>query len=102
MREISETLKERRSEHGDFTDHARIAQRLKTVLKMEQLQLSDIQNEALDMILHKIARIAAGNPNHKDHWHDIAGYAKLVEERIEEHDIDIPIVSLKGTNNASA
>jgi hypothetical protein len=40
-----------------------------------------MQREALDMILHKIARIVNGNPNETDHWHDIAGYATLVEQR---------------------
>lgn len=81
--DVAATLKARLATHGDFTDHARVAQRLKTVLRMEKLDLTDIQNEALDMILHKIARIATGNPNHKDHWHDIAGYATLVEERLK-------------------
>lgn len=79
---VENTLKERHATHGDFTNHARVAQRLKVVIKMEGKELSDIQQEALDMILHKIARIISGNPNHKDHWHDIAGYAKLVEDRL--------------------
>lgn len=29
------------------------------------------------MILAKIARIVSGDPNHADHWDDIAGYALL-------------------------
>ena len=44
------------------------------------------------MIVHKIARILAGDPNHADHWHDIAGYAILVEERIGQ-DIEEESVS---------
>ena len=35
------------------------------------------------MILHKIGRILAGDPNHKDHWVDIAGYANLPIKEIE-------------------
>ncbi|WP_257617167.1 hypothetical protein [Campylobacter pinnipediorum] len=35
------------------------------------------------MIAHKIARILAGNPNYKDHWDDIAGYATLVSKELE-------------------
>lgn len=40
------------------------------------------QREALDMIFHKIGRIVCGDPNYADSWHDIAGYAKLVENRL--------------------
>jgi len=41
------------------------------------------QREALDMICHKIARIVNGNPDYADSWTDIAGYATLVAERLE-------------------
>ena len=35
------------------------------------------------MIIAKLSRIIYGNPNHADHWIDIAGYAKLVSDRLE-------------------
>ena len=38
--------------------------------------------EAVDMILHKLARVLNGDPNYADNWHDIQCYAKLVEQRI--------------------
>ena len=34
------------------------------------------------MILHKISRIVNGDPNYKDSWTDIIGYAKLVEKTL--------------------
>ena len=34
------------------------------------------------MIACKIARILSGDPNWRDHWDDIAGYATLVAERL--------------------
>jgi hypothetical protein len=37
----------------------------------------------LEMIAHKIARILSGDPNHRDHWEDIAGYAELVVREID-------------------
>lgn len=78
-------LVERGKTHGDFTDHARITQTLKSVMKAEGSEkLPPIMRETLDMIAHKIGRVLAGNPNHKDHWDDIAGYAKLVSQRITE------------------
>jgi len=44
--------------------------------------MSGDQQEAIDMILHKIARIVNGNPNYKDSWTDIIGYATLIERRL--------------------
>lgn len=36
------------------------------------------------MIAHKIGRILNGDPNYADSWIDIAGYAKLVADRLEK------------------
>jgi len=78
-------LAERKSQHGDFTVHAEITQRLKAIAQSDlggYSSMSFTQREAIDMILHKIARILAGNPDHHDHWDDIAGYAKITRDRI--------------------
>jgi hypothetical protein len=81
---IAKTLKQRQKTHGDFATHAAISQDLKAVLWKHDFQgLAPDQCEALEMIAHKIARILNGNPDHHDHWHDIAGYATLVAERLE-------------------
>jgi UDP-N-acetylmuramoylalanine-D-glutamate ligase len=80
---IQKTLKERQKTHGNFITHALIAQSLKDVMRDHGVnELAPDQVEALEMIAHKIARILNGNPNHHDHWHDIAGYATLVTERL--------------------
>ena len=81
---IAELLSERKKTHGDFSDHARITQGLKSKMHWEDSweKLTEIHKESLDMIVHKIGRILAGDPNHKDHWDDIAGYAKLVGDRL--------------------
>ena len=80
---IQKTLKERHKTHGNFQTHAQISQELKAVLwKHDFQELEADQIEALEMIAHKIARILNGNPNHKDHWHDIAGYAELIAGRL--------------------
>jgi len=47
------------------------------------LNLTLVQQEALANICQKIARIITGNPNHADNWHDIAGYATLAENAID-------------------
>ena len=45
-------------------------------------RLNDVQAQALEVIADKIARILNGDPNYADNWHDIQGYAKLVEDRL--------------------
>lgn len=86
MEKTTETLiAERHKTHGSFSDHARITQRLKRVIRDElykrherqQDPLNDTQYESVDMILHKIGRIVAGEASFADHWDDIAGYAKI-------------------------
>jgi hypothetical protein len=75
-------LAEKKRTHGDFNDHARLAQALKDAVVNDRSRLIPIHREAIDMILHKIARICAGDPNVHDHWDDISGYAKITSERI--------------------
>lgn len=85
MAELTTILEERKRQHGDFSVHAAISQQLKAVAQSDlggYSAMSDTQREAIDMILHKVARILAGNPNHHDHWDDIAGYAKITRDRI--------------------
>ena len=48
----------------------------------EWKKLTTYQRESLIVIAQKIARILNGNPNEPDHWHDIAGYATLVEKEL--------------------
>jgi len=84
MADITETLAERGPRHGRFTEHAMYTQQLKFILhsspKWEGMAY-DLR-ESLEMIVHKIGRILAGDPTFSDHWHDIAGYAKLIDDRL--------------------
>lgn len=80
---LTATLVERNKTHGEYKSHARITQALKAVIRTGDTygQCSDHEKETLDMIAHKIGRIVSGDPHFTDHWHDIAGYARLSEER---------------------
>ena len=84
MSDIKETLNEREKTHGNFVKHAQHAQQLKESMYQTDNWdlLSPDKREALEMIQHKIARILNGNSSHKDHWHDIAGYATLIEKEL--------------------
>jgi hypothetical protein len=84
MDALEKTLQERGSRYGDFSTHASIAQGLKEVMQSAPKWggLQPDQREALEMVAHKIGRILNGDPDYADSWHDIAGYAALVEKRL--------------------
>lgn len=84
MTDVSHTLAERGARYGAFIDHAGICQALKRVMKGTDGwgRLNDAQMQALETIADKIARILNGDPNYGDNWHDIQGYAKLVEDTL--------------------
>lgn len=84
---IDQTLDERAKDYGKFKDSAALMQGIKRLLADHALRhnktFADDQWEALEMIVHKMARIVNGNPDKVDHWVDIAGYAKLVADRLQ-------------------
>lgn len=81
---VDEILQVRAQIHGDFSLDAATAQMLKKILRECENweRLSSVQREALEMICTKLSRIMVGNPHHKDHYDDIAGYARLVAQRL--------------------
>jgi len=95
MSDLSETLKQRGSMYGDFADHARVTQAIKRAYRVDLRKNleervtsgsmtrdeADMVEEALSMISHKVGRIVCGDPCYGDSWHDIAGYARLIEDR---------------------
>lgn len=86
MTDVSHTLAERGARYGDFADHAKIAQAIKAAMYSAGCDkwgaLPDMHKQALETIADKIARILNGDPNYADNWHDIQGYARLVEDRL--------------------
>lgn len=82
---VEETLDERGARYGDFTEHAEIAQALQKVMRDHGwAKLDNVKRQALTVIADKIARILNGDPEYKDNWHDIQGYAKLAEDRCRD------------------
>jgi hypothetical protein len=81
---ITCTLTERGQRYGKFTGHAEITQELKRTMRETSnwKKLSPDQQESLEMIAHKIGRILNGDPDYADSWHDIAGYAELIDKRL--------------------
>jgi hypothetical protein len=85
--DVDETLDNRAQDYGKFKDGAELMQGIKRLLADHAAKhnktFADDQWEALEMIVHKMARIVNGNPDKVDSWVDIAGYATLVADRLE-------------------
>lgn len=81
---INQTLRERENQYGVFFENARFTQEIKRAMHEHEgwEALTDDKREALDMIAHKIGHILCGDPEYKDSWNDIVGYAKLVDETL--------------------
>ena len=82
--QLTDTLAERGARYGDFSDHAGIAQGLQDRMREAPgwARLDAVKRQALTVIADKIARVLSGDPEYADNWHDIQGYAKLVEDRL--------------------
>ena len=83
---VTDVLAERGSRYGKFTGHAEVTQMLKTIIASALVKrnktLAPDQQEALDMICHKIGSIINGDADYDASWVDIAGYAQLVADRL--------------------
>ena len=83
---LETTLGSRGKVYGSFRDNACLAQALKRSMADHAQDLgktfADDQWEALEMISTKISRIVTGDADNIDQWHDIAGYATLIADRL--------------------
>ena len=82
-RQVEATLAERQNQYGDFSKVAGVSQHLQSVILAAGADFDDVQQEAIQMICSKLARLACGDADHVDSWHDIAGYATLVVKDLE-------------------
>jgi len=90
VQSTAEVLNERGKRYGVFMQQAQIAQSIHLVLDQAmkltgktKFDFAPDQLEAINMIVNKIGRIYNGDPNYSDSWRDIAGYATLVADRLD-------------------
>ena len=84
IEKVRQTLNQRQSQYGSFEDVAMFTEQMVDVMRKGYYEkLAYNQKMALYMICSKMARIVNGNPNHKDSWHNIAGYATLIDNELE-------------------
>ena len=81
MKDVTETLGQREGRYGEYVKVAATAQQLKETLRSGASWgiMEPYMQESLDLIANKLARIVNGDPFYDDSWHDVGGYAKLVE-----------------------
>ena len=80
---IAATLAVRASRYGDFTSQAALTQSVLDIWSATPVwaTLDPVKKSSLFYIADKVARALNGDPEYTDNWHDIGGYAKLVEDR---------------------
>ena len=94
---ISKILEERGKRYGEFETLASVSQNIKDEIYLllsldpEKKDINKVILEGLDMIIHKLARIANGDPYYVDSWRDLSAYAKLVYDKLENTDGSIDV-----------
>lgn len=75
-------LGQRGATHGDYRAMSTRIQQIKSIMRMgsKWVDMSEPQKEALELIATKIGRIIEGDPEFKDHWNDLGGYAAKASE----------------------
>lgn len=81
VQEINGTLNERGAQYGNFQEQFRIAQNIKAAMRdsPQWKSLPPEMKEVLELEATKMSRILNGNPFHRDSWHDMVGYASLID-----------------------
>jgi Flp pilus assembly CpaF family ATPase len=81
---VEQVLVERGKDYGDYASKAQFIQGVKYLMRSSpswEAMDADMR-ESMEMIAHKMGRTLYGDPTHKDNFLDIAGYAKLVADRL--------------------
>ena len=79
-------LEERGSRYGSFVRESEITINIKRAMQHTPnwYRLNAYQEQALELIAMKIARILNGDADYEDNWRDVAGYATLVADQLKE------------------
>lgn len=75
----------REEQYGRFHVNSVVSQSLKKAIKIVARDWDALPpdvRESLDMICTKISRAVNGAQDHIDTWDDIAGYARLISDRL--------------------
>lgn len=89
MSNVNETLEKRGEVYGKFSHGVALEAEILSLIKGRHyaehgIDMPEWEVVALSKIVMKLSRLAV-SPNHIDSWHDIAGYAVLVETHLKEN-----------------
>ena len=80
---VENTLNTRAAVHGNYVDAASfkdsVLQECVNCKTGNWEKLGPVGRQTVHMIIEKLGRIMYGDPLFSDHWHDIAGYATLMD-----------------------
>lgn len=84
--EAAALVAERTGTHGKFTEVGAVCQAVKDEFRRQRSwsQMTPMQREFVDMVVHKLARMTCGDPTHEDHVKDIGGYAEVTLKFMRE------------------
>ena len=92
MTSIDDVTAERGKRYGNYADHAALSPAIQNILysalapnpNVDLDPLDDDIKETLEMMAHKLGRLVNGFTYFADSYIDIAGYAKLVGDRLND------------------
>ena len=79
---VTDTLDDRQKAYGNYAENCELTQKMKDILRSHPgwKTMRPEMKQSMEMIVYKMARIITGDHSHKDSWHDIAGFAILIEQ----------------------
>lgn len=106
---VENTLKERGARYGSFEEHATIAQAIQDAFRVYPKKwdrLPPVVKQGFTTLADKFARAINGDPMYDDNYHDIGGYAKLMEDWVKKNtcttNVTSGTISVTGGNMASS
>ena len=88
MSKIDDTLAERGARYGTFAEHSEISQAIQAGMRVypeKWDRLPNVVKQGFTVLADKFARAINGDPYYDDNYHDIGGYAKLMEDWVKEN-----------------
>lgn len=84
---IEDTLAQRGAVYGDYKGGSELRAYIMEIItnrhkKVNGYEMSKLHQIYIFDIVNKLSRLST-TPDHLDTWHDIVGYAKLVEETLK-------------------
>lgn len=89
MSNVNQTLEKRGEVYGNFSQGIELEAEILSLIKGRYYaehadDMPEWNAVAISKIVMKLSRLAV-SPNHIDSWHDIAGYAVLIETHLKEN-----------------